>query len=294
MRICFVFLIAFFVTAPLMGQNVSLSSDEQRDPDASAILDIHSTDKGLLIPRMTADQRGEISVPAPGLLLYQTDETPGFYYFTGSEWLALVAGESAPSQVIDVDGNVYPVVQIGNQVWMAQNLKVQHYRDGTPIGVVTETSAWSTASSGAMTWYDNDPDNAAVYGALYNWFAVDDAKGLCPVGWRVPTASDWNELNSHLVTEFDNNPQPAILLKTALYWEDIHPGQNHYGFSAVPAGFRSSNDGTFYYLKTWALFWSSEEASNGSEAKSRYIESSAFIEAAYNKKHGLSVRCIMD
>ena len=98
------------------------------------------------------------------------------------------------STVTDIDGNVYQTVTIGTQEWMAENLKVTHYRNGDPIQLVTDDSSWSNLSTGAYCDYDNDGDNVAVYGRLYNWFAVNDSRAIAPAGWHVATAADWQTL----------------------------------------------------------------------------------------------------
>ena len=110
----------------------------------------------------------------------------------------------------DVDGNIYKQVKIGNQTWMAENLKTTKYRDGTPIPLVTDSGTWENLSTGAYSYYYNDPDNVnfggdlnittlghAGYGNLYNWYAVDTGK-LAPEGWHVPTDDEIKELEMYL------------------------------------------------------------------------------------------------
>ncbi|MCP4790448.1 MAG: hypothetical protein GY881_09470, partial [Gammaproteobacteria bacterium] len=156
-------------------------------PESSAQLEVKSTDKGFLPPRMTQAQRDGISSPAAGLLVYQTDETPGYYYYTGTDWNGITgagAGPISTSSLIDSDGNTYPTITIGNQVWMLENLRVTHYRNGDAIPNVTDDTGWSGLSTGAYCWYDNDQATNEKYGALYNWYTVDDSRGLCPEGWH--------------------------------------------------------------------------------------------------------------
>jgi len=88
--------------------------------------------------------------------------------------------------VIDVDGNEYPTVKIGSQLWMAENLRVTHYRVGDTIALVENAEEWEVLRTGAYCWYNNDERGHKIpYGALYNWYAVDDPRGLCPEGWLV-------------------------------------------------------------------------------------------------------------
>ncbi len=94
---------------------------------------------------------------------------------------------SSKDTVTDIDGNVYKTVKIGNQVWMAENLKVIHYRNGDEIPHHADDGDWNS-STGAWCSYDNEKGNVEIYGRLYNWFAQNDSRGLAPEGWHVPTA----------------------------------------------------------------------------------------------------------
>jgi hypothetical protein len=143
----FIFCVAstlFFNEA--IGQ-VGINTDGSA-PDASAGLDVYYTNNGFLLPRMTASQRTGISPAANGLLVYQTDETAGFYYYNETAWIFLGSGDGYSGNVIDTDGNVYPTVRIGNQEWMAENLRVTHYRNGDFIPNVTDNTAWSGLTAG--------------------------------------------------------------------------------------------------------------------------------------------------
>ncbi|MBT5269507.1 MAG: hypothetical protein HOL70_08685, partial [Candidatus Marinimicrobia bacterium] len=101
--------------------------------------------------------------------------------------------------VTDIDGNVYETVKIGDQIWMAENLKVTHYRDGSAITQVTDNTAWSNLSTEAYCIYDNNASNEVdTYGALYNWYAVSDGRNIAPEGWHVPTDAEWKELEMYL------------------------------------------------------------------------------------------------
>ena len=93
--------------------------------------------------------------------------------------------------VNDNDGNVYHVVTIGNQVWMVENLKSTHYRNGDPVLNVTEGAEWDNLSAGAYCDIDNQSSNASIFGHLYNWYAVNDSRHLCHEGWHVPTDDEW-------------------------------------------------------------------------------------------------------
>jgi len=104
--------------------------------------------------------------------------------------------------VTDIDGNVYRTVQIGNQVWMAENLKTTKYPDGTSISYPgADNTAWQNNTTGAYAWYNNDISWKDSYGALYNWHAVNSDKGLCPPGWHVPSDAEWTQLVDYVVSQ---------------------------------------------------------------------------------------------
>src|SRR5688572_21874913 len=107
--------------------------------------------------------------------------------------LVLLAGcysDRNDKTVTDADGNIYRTVTIGDQVWMAENLKVTHYKNGDAIAVVSSDTAWSHLLSGAYCHYNNDINNTAAYGKLYNWYAINDSRGIAPEGWHIPTEEE--------------------------------------------------------------------------------------------------------
>jgi uncharacterized protein (TIGR02145 family) len=112
----------------------------------------------------------------------------------------LVAQDS--TTVIDIDGNVYKTVIIGDQEWMVENLRVTHYQNGEPIPNVKDSTEWINLSSGAYAAYNNDDSLAAIYGYLYNWYAVADTNNIAPQGWHVPNHSDWLILEMNLGISF--------------------------------------------------------------------------------------------
>jgi len=182
----------------LLFSQVSINSSGD-PPNGSAMLDVSSTTKGFLPPRMTQAQRTSITSPVAGLLIYQTDNTAGYYYYTGANWVSIESagtGSNSTATCIDYDGNAYPTCQIGTQVWMAENLRVKHYRNGDVIPNVTNNGAWGALNTGGYCWYENDSINSAKYGFLYNYYAVDDSRGLCPVGWHEPADAEWTTLTT--------------------------------------------------------------------------------------------------
>lgn len=140
--------------------------------------------------------------------------------------------------VKDIDGNIYKTVTIGTQVWMAENLKVTKYNDGTVIPNVTLASNWSTQTIGAYCTYDNNEGYVTTYGRLYNWFAVNTGK-LAPVGWRVPTSDDWNSLAVYLG---GSKIAGGKLKAVGSAWSSPNTGAtNETGFTALPGGERLNN-----------------------------------------------------
>jgi len=98
----------------------------------------------------------------------------------------------------DYDGNVYHTVTIGTQIWMVENLKTTHYRNGDPIPNVPDNTQWSNLTTSAYCNYNNDANNAKTYGLLYNWYAAINSLNICPVGWHVPSANEWKKLETYM------------------------------------------------------------------------------------------------
>jgi uncharacterized protein (TIGR02145 family) len=210
--------------------------------------------------------------------------------------------------VTDIDGNTYKTVKIGNQWWMAENLKVTHYRNGDPIPNITDNDEWPGLNSDAQCIYDNNvSNNVASYGRLYNWYAVNDPRGLAPDGWRVPSDDDWKQLEMYLGmsrSEADDagwrgTDEGSKLAGNSALWEDGNLKNNDVfgesGFSALPGGSRFSYDGNFYRMGLYASFWSASESDNYSAwYRSLYYFSSDINRNLFNKNYGFSVRCLRD
>lgn len=195
--------------------------------------------------------------------------------------------------VMDIDGNVYHTVTIGNQTWMVENLKTTHYNDGssTEIPNVTDNALWGTLTTPAYCWYNNDISNKATYGALYNWYAVNTGN-LCPTGWRVPRDEDWSELISTLGGDTTLIGGKLKEAGTA-HWTSPNTGaDNSSGFTALPGGSHYTN-GLFYLNGKYGWFWSSTESS-ALEAMHPYLvyNSGGITRKPGSKSLGFSVRCI--
>lgn len=196
--------------------------------------------------------------------------------------------------VTDIDGNTYRTVSIGDQCWMAENLNTSRYRDGSAIPNVRDNNEWRRLNSGAWANYDNNRSNGRTYGKLYNWYAVNDRRGLCPEGWRVPSDRDWAILEDYLG---GTNVAGGKLKATGTqYWRSPNTGAtNESGFSALPGGWRFGNNGTFLYLGSFGYWWSSSENYTSLAWSRRLGHDNATVgRSSFFKRDGFSVRCVGD
>ncbi|MBK7268117.1 MAG: fibrobacter succinogenes major paralogous domain-containing protein [Flavobacteriales bacterium] len=197
--------------------------------------------------------------------------------------------------VTDIDGNVYNTVQIGGQCWMMENLRTSTYRNNTPIPNVTDSAQWVNLASGAWCNFNNTA-NDAILGKLYNWYAVDNAAGLCPLGWHVPAEDDWLTLINHLG---GSSVAGGKMKSTGIqYWLAPNTGAtNESGFSALPGGLRDT-DGYFGGGTSKGQWWSATEfwQQPGAAAESYYMFSSSaeIYWAAQTNTFGFCVRCVAD
>lgn len=214
----------------------------------------------------------------------------------------------ACGEALDYDGHVYSTVEIGGQCWFAENLRTVQYTDGAPIDEVLNAAAWASLSTGATVIFGEgtggcselsplDACDEAVsleaFGRLYNGFAVADPRGLCPVGWHVPTDADWTALETNL-GDMGYGGQEGVALKTASGWYNSGNGQDLVGFSAVPGGYRFRNNGVFLDAGASAYFWTS--TSSGVEHWFRYLNNGllGIVRSDSDLRSGFSVRCLLD
>ena len=188
--------------------------------------------------------------------------------------------------VTDIDGNTYKAIKIGNQYWLAENLKVTKYRNGGTI-----SDYWA---------YDNDDSNVDTYGRLYSWYAVNDSRNIAPVGWHVPSDAEWEELAQYIS---DDNGGYS---KDGNYWYDVGThlksvnnnanGTDDYGFVALLAGYRSSYYNAYLdNMDHEAYFWSvTEYSSDHAWARGLDCDHSGFSRHSGSKGDGLSVRLLKD
>ena len=190
-------------------------------------------------------------------------------------------------------------VAIGSQTWMLKNLDVDHYRNGDVIPQVTDPTAWSNLTTGAWCYYNNDPANGTVYGKLYNWYAVNDPRGLAPTGWHVPTDAEWSTLINCLDPTANGGDTPNVAgdkMKATTLWTPYSgiTNTNSSGFTGLPGGCRYEN-GAFYGFGTNDDLWSSSEYSAAyAWVRNLYYDGSDANGYYSGKTDGFSVRCLRD
>ncbi|NQU67515.1 MAG: fibrobacter succinogenes major paralogous domain-containing protein [Candidatus Marinimicrobia bacterium] len=205
------------------------------------------------------------------------------------------------STVADIDNNTYQTVQIGEQCWMVENLKVTHYQNGDPIPTDYSDSEWASlddTETGAYAVYYDDPSNAVSYGNLYNWYAVDDARDICPEGWHVPTDLEWTELTDYLggttVAGGKMKSTGAIENGDGLWYAPNTGATNESGFTALPAGYRGI-DAFYGGMGYYGRYWSSMADGNGSAwGRGLVYTDSGVGRYSFSRRYGNSVRCTGD
>jgi uncharacterized protein (TIGR02145 family) len=186
-------------------------------------------------------------------------------------------------------------VTIGTQVWMRRNLDVTSYRNGDPIPQVTDPFQWEFLTTGAWCYYGNDPSTGAMYGKLYNWYALNDPRGLAPAGWHIPSDGEWTTL-----TDFLGGALVAgRKMKAVTGWKDPNDpkisGDNSSGFTALPGGYRWEYGGQFETIYANGIWWSST-VKNTDSASIRFLTyNTVDVGKAYLRMPaGCSVRCLKD
>ena len=215
---------------------------------------------------------------------------------------------NSESTITDLNGNVYHTVNIGTQTWMVENLKTTQYNDGTDIPLVTDNTAWSSRSTGAYCWYNNDPETYKdKYGALYNWYTVKTGK-LAPIGWHVATDGEWSTLESYLIANgynYDGSTSGTKYAKSLAATTDWTTSttlgaigndltkNNSTGFSAFAGGWRNVNG--FDLAGGIGWWWSSTESFGGAWMRGMFsYQSNMFRLIDDVGWNGLSVRCVRD
>lgn len=209
---------------------------------------------------------------------------------------------TAPLTVTDYDGNVYHTVQIGTQIWMVENLKTTHYRNGDGIATMGDMEEWSLYKQGAYCDYNNEKSYVNPYGHLYNYFAIEDSRGLCPEGWHVPTREEYHTLIEYLGGRYE---APNKLKEAGSeHWSSTlltteNEGTNESGFTALPGGVLTAS-GQYSSLGYMAYFWTSEGYTSDMSgnpygyAQVMSLSNSVFEYNNYHAYMGMSIRCIKD
>ncbi len=201
-------------------------------------------------------------------------------------------------QCRDVDGNLYDTVSLCNKVWTTENLKVSHYRNGDAIPQVQDNLQWENLTTGAWCWYNNDSVNFSKYGKLYNWYAVNDPRGLAPAGWHVPTENDWvalaNCLGGEAVAGGKIKTRGTIQASTGI-WETpnvtVDPDSHLKG---LPGGYRDG-PGSFIGLGSYNYWWTSTQQDAGTARMQVVINFVSNLNKGFFGKHyGFYVRCVND
>jgi uncharacterized protein (TIGR02145 family) len=292
-------------TAVIIALAITTSSNAQvgigvstAERNQSAQLDVTSTTKGFLPPRMTEVQRNLVPVTSAsaGLTIWCTNcgVRGELQVYDGVTWTNLVGAAAA--------ADLTPRVTIGAQVWATQNLNVSNYRDGTPIPRVDNATIWASLTTGAYCYYNNDSATyAAVYGKLYNWYAVAgiyDAsslntpslrKNLAPAGYKIPTDGDWTTL------ELTLGADAGTQMKSTSGWNNGNNGTNSSGFAGLPGG-SCEFSGSFVDIGDYGNLWSSTEH-NTADAWARILfdySPSYLTKVPNGKSNGFSVRCLRD
>ncbi len=218
----------------------------------------------------------------------------------------------------DIDGHTINTVSIGTQVWMQENLDVSRYRNGEPIRYAATSQDWLDAAAkgeGAWSYYKNDVASNGKYGRLYNWYAVQDPRGLAPSGWHVPTTQEFKKLSTALggvyvaggkmksttlwlspIFAADNSGQPTVCVPNGNVLASVcrpnFTADNSSRFTGMPGGMRGT-DGGFFFMGENAFFWSSTESTrtiSSYGALSYHLPT--FVQGTEQNADGMSVRCI--
>ena len=225
-------------------------------------------------------------------------------------------GECGGTAISDIDGNCYETMQIGEQIWITENLRVTHYNDGSELPTGYNDSDWINLSTGAYAVFPADDNNlsqdtcgdncAEVYGNLYNWFAVNDDRGICPEGWHVPTDGEYTVLSNYLGGEYVAGGKMKEI--GTEHWCGYYPNYpdncinesatNESGFTALPAGSRHVSYGDYSGLGRECYFWTSDTEDIGVGGYGSYrrleFDESRLVMGGSSFRFGFSVRCIKD
>ncbi len=214
-----------------------------------------------------------------------------------------IATEANHLQMQDIDGNVYKTVNIGEQCWMAENLRTSRYANGDTIPNVADSDQWKNMTTGAYAWLNNMRSYDLRYGKLYNWYTATDKRNICPKGWHIPSDEEWTILEVELgMVEKDTDKEHrgkdqniGGKMKATSGWDSPNMGAtNESGFAGLPGGVYWSI-GSFArgpYLGYW--WTSTEKGSKRGVHRSLYSKRTSIFRYRNKKATGMSCRCIKD
>jgi uncharacterized protein (TIGR02145 family) len=299
--------LSFFIVLLLLCKRVTVAqvavNTDGSQPDNAAILDVKSTTKGLLPPRMSTTQMNAILSPPAGLLVYNTTVNM-ICWFDGVLWNSVTNRDGQSCGTVTYGGTTYNSVIIGTQCWMAQNLN---------IGTRVNGSGDQTNNSIIEKYCYNDVEsNCDVYGGLYQWgemvqylngasnsaswspIPTGNVQGICPSGWHLPNDAEWSILTTYLGGVVAAGGR--IKETGTTHWSTPNAGAtNLSGFTALPGGYRNITGGTFGDLTNYGYFWSATEYSSTSARTISLFYTDGIIYRDHgNKPYGFSVRCLRE
>jgi len=295
----------------IASAQVAINTDGS-NPDPNAILDIKSSDKGVLLPRLSQTEIANINNPANGLILFNTTDDKFYIFISGTNnWKEVNYGTGiiSPSSswscgdVLSYEGQNYTTVEIGTQCWMSENLNV-----GTRIDGITNQTDNSTIEKYCL---DNNSLKCDTFGGLYQWdemmqyITTEGAQGVCPTGWHIPTDSEFKSLEMELgmsqsqadATGYRGTDQGSQLGGNEPLWTDEALDQSSAfgssGYLMFPSGTRYT-DGTYGGIGTYGFVWVSSQS--GANSWRHYLrwDQTKVGRSTDNKSSGYSVRCLKD
>jgi uncharacterized protein (TIGR02145 family) len=192
------------------------------------------------------------------------------------------------------------IVIIGTQQWMQKNLEVTKYRNGDDIAYEPDAKKWSQLTTGAWCYYNNDPANGTTYGKLYNWYAVNDPRGLAPLGWRIPNNDEWRALSVFLgASTLIDTVGGKMKTIGSVHWKIPNTGAtNASGFSGLPGGAVNPEGSGSLNLGSDAYWWSASQSSTSNTiaffSQLKHSDKNFYVNSSASKKWGFSVRCVKE
>ena len=266
------------------AQGVVVTDEASYVKATSAVLDLNSTSKGLLPPRMSTRERDAISEPAEGLIIFNTNNK-SLEVYDGVSWNSATSKFiCGPSQIADISGNIYNTIKIGGQCWMAENLNI-----GTRIDGSNDQSDNSTLEKYC---YNDSEDSCNLYGALYQWdeimqYSASSSQGICPDGWHVPTDAEWCILEKEvdLTSDCSSTGWRGTDAGTKLKQDGLS------GFASLFSGYLNTSY-LFENFGSNAYYWTSTAGTLGAWSRELKTSENNSARNDISKNYGLSVRCL--